>query len=111
MAGLPLRPLIERKQNLLRQIERRKGRVLYVDHLLERGKGLYEVAFQWDLEGIVAKRKDSRYVVSRSKPWLKIKNPDYSQADGRQELFESWRSCSQSRSYRNSKYRHPLKRR
>jgi ATP-dependent DNA ligase len=36
-------------------------------------------------EGIVAKRKDGAY--SASIPWLKIKNPSYSQAGGRGELF------------------------
>ena len=43
-----------------------------------------------DLEGIVAKRKDSAYRVSEkpSPHWIKIKNPDYSQAVGRHELFE-----------------------
>ena len=88
------RPLLERKQELLRLIERRKGRLLYVDHLPERGKALYEVCCQWDLEGIVAKRKESRYVITRSKTWLQIKNPDYSRGKERQELFESWRTCS-----------------
>jgi bifunctional non-homologous end joining protein LigD len=49
------RPLLERKQKLRRLIERRKGRLLYVDHLLEHGKALYEVCCQWGLKGIVAK--------------------------------------------------------
>jgi DNA ligase 1 len=52
-----------------------------VDHLPECGKALYDVCCQWDLEGIVAKRKDSRYVSIRTRSWLKIKNPNYSQAE------------------------------
>ena len=87
-------PLFERKQLLLRLIERRKGRLLYVDHLPERGRSLYEVCCQWDLEGIVAKRKDSLYTTARAKTWLKIKNPSYSQAKGRHELFDGWRHGS-----------------
>jgi hypothetical protein len=27
----------------------------------------------------------------RTRNWLKIKNPDYSQAEGRKELFDRWR--------------------
>ena len=42
---------------------------------------------QHDLEGIVAKRKDSRYGDELA-PWIKIKNPNYSQARDRHELFE-----------------------
>lgn len=42
-----------------------------------------------DLEGIVAKRLADPYG-SRTK-WLKIKNPDYSQAEGRGELFNQGR--------------------
>ena len=38
-----------------------------------------------DLEGIVAKRKDGSY--RRGAHWWKIKNPAYSQAEGRHELF------------------------
>jgi hypothetical protein len=39
---------------------------------------------------IMAKRKDSRYVSTRTRSWLKIKNPDYSQAEGRKEPFDRW---------------------
>ena len=42
--------------------------------------------------GIVAKQADSRYEFSgrnlKRSPWQKIKNPVYSQKDGREELFE-----------------------
>jgi ATP-dependent DNA ligase len=43
-----------------------------------------------DLEGIVAKRKDSLYRATEkpSPYWVKIKNPRYSQAEGREELFD-----------------------
>jgi len=40
-----------------------------------------------DLEG--GKLKDSPYRVSeRPSPWIKVKNRSYSQAEGREELFE-----------------------
>jgi hypothetical protein len=54
------------------------------------GRALYEAACGLDLEGIDAKRKDSRYVCTRTRSWLKIKNPNYSQAEGRRELFDRW---------------------
>jgi hypothetical protein len=40
-----------------------------------------------DLEGIVAKRLADRYD-ARAR-WLKIKNPDYSQKEGRGDLFNA----------------------
>jgi hypothetical protein len=40
-----------------------------------------------DLEGIVAKRLDDPY--DPRVRWLKIKNPDYSQKEGRGDLFNS----------------------
>ena len=51
---------------------------------------LFETACRIDLEGIVAKRKDSLYRAPEkpSPHWIKIKNADYSRADGRQECFE-----------------------
>jgi ATP-dependent DNA ligase len=41
-----------------------------------------------NLEGIVAKRRMSVYA---EHGWLKIKNPNYSQSDGRREMFEAFR--------------------
>jgi ATP-dependent DNA ligase len=51
---------------------------------------LFEKVCLMDLEGIVAKRKTSRYIVAEkpSSHWIKVKNPHYSQAEGREELFE-----------------------
>jgi len=40
---------------------------------------------EYDLEGIVAKRKSDPY--RRGVHWWKIKNPAYTQAEGRHELF------------------------
>src|SRR5690348_7895902 len=53
----------------------------------ERGRDLFKLMEVHDLEGIVAKRRDDPYD-SRVK-WLKIKNPNYSQKEGRGELFNS----------------------
>jgi DNA ligase-1 len=50
-----------------------------------RGRELFELMRANDLEGIVAKRLADPYA-PRTR-WLKIKNRDYSQAEGRAELF------------------------
>jgi hypothetical protein len=51
---------------------------------VESRKGVFRLACERDLEGIVAKRKAGAYGDS----WLKIRNPVYSQYEGRRELFE-----------------------
>jgi ATP-dependent DNA ligase len=83
-------PLIERKARLKRLLGRKRSRVFYVDHIERRGQRLFEKVCDIDLEGIVAKRKDSLYRVTEkpSPDWVKIKNPRYSQAEGREELFD-----------------------
>jgi ATP-dependent DNA ligase len=50
-----------------------------------RGRDLFELICAHDLEGIVARRLDVPYD-PRTK-WLKVKNSDYSQKDGRGELL------------------------
>jgi bifunctional non-homologous end joining protein LigD len=86
-------PLVERKRRLRRVVARKRSRLLYVDHIERRGCDLFESVCRMDLEGIVAKRKDSPYRAAEkpSLHWIKIKNPTYSQAEGRQEMFRSLR--------------------
>jgi ATP-dependent DNA ligase len=52
--------------------------------------GLFEEIVKMDLDGMVCKRKDSPYHVTEkpSPYWIKVKNRRYSQAEGREELFE-----------------------
>ena len=50
-----------------------------------RGRELFELMCTNDLESIVAKRRADPY--DTRVRWLKIKNPDYSQKEGRAELF------------------------
>jgi ATP-dependent DNA ligase len=52
----------------------------------EHGFELLEAVVRLDLEGIVAKRKADPY--NQRVRWWKVKNPLYTQADGRGELFE-----------------------
>ena len=82
-------PLIERKRRLRQLVEKNiVARIVYAQHLETRGIAFFEEICQRDLEGIVAKRKQSIYK-SNGTGWLKIKNPKYSQATGRHELFKN----------------------
>jgi ATP-dependent DNA ligase len=57
-----------------------ESQLLYVDHVVGRGRDLYRVACDRDLEGIVAKWSRGTYQTdARATSWLKIKNPEYSQ--------------------------------
>jgi bifunctional non-homologous end joining protein LigD len=83
-------PLLERKRRLRRIMPRIESRLLYLDHFVERGRALYRVACDRDLEGIVAKWIHGTYQTNvRGTSWLKIKNPEYSQMVDRRELFEA----------------------
>ena len=81
--------LIERKRELRKLVPANFAHLLYVDHVESEGERLFELACDRDLEGIVAKHRDSRYSIEDGNPaWVKIKNPRYSQIVGRDELFE-----------------------
>jgi hypothetical protein len=82
-------PLIERKKRLASIVPAAPAYLLYVDHIEARGKDLFTAVCAKDLEGIVAKPKDSSYDPERTK-WFKIKNPNYSQREGRREMFNSF---------------------
>jgi len=57
-----------------------------VDHLVENGTLLYEMACQQGPRRIVAKRMDHPYPTEGKTPlWIKITNPAYSLKDGRGE--------------------------
>jgi bifunctional non-homologous end joining protein LigD len=71
-------PLIERKRRLKEVIPSGPGRLLYADYVAGNGVALFEMAVKNDLEGIVAKPRDSRYAPGTV--WYKINAPSYSQA-------------------------------
>jgi bifunctional non-homologous end joining protein LigD len=80
-------PLLTRKKRLTRIIPARSASILYADHTKRSGVALYRLACQLDLEGIVAKQADSPYDPTHAGLWIKIKNPGYSQKEGREDLF------------------------
>jgi bifunctional non-homologous end joining protein LigD len=63
---------LDERKELLRQITDLSGPVRYSDHF-PQGKGLFNVAKQKGLEGILAKRRNSVYEERRTRDWLKIK--------------------------------------
>ncbi|HEX8967085.1 MAG TPA: non-homologous end-joining DNA ligase, partial [Chloroflexota bacterium] len=72
LRGVPL----EQRKELLRAslIDSPTGRIRIVEAFVEDGIGLYEAVGQTGMEGIVAKRRDSRYEPGkRTDAWLKIK--------------------------------------
>jgi len=83
-------PLIARKA-LLKGIlpKGNAGRIRYTEHFLGSGERLFGAIERMQLEGMVAKRKDSVYSGGRSRLWQKIKT-----SAGRAEMqkrSEAWR--------------------
>jgi len=66
-------PLIERK-NVLRQTLKEGKHVILSMYVEDEGEAYFEEAVKKGVEGIMAKRKDSRYLPGvRNESWLKIK--------------------------------------
>ena len=87
------RPLLERKRLLRSLIRRHPSVLLYADHVERTGVEFFRLTCERDLEGMVAKLKHGRYGTG----WFKIRNPSYSQREGRRELFERKRAASAER--------------
>ena len=93
LRGLNGVPLTDRKAILERLVPDR-GRILRAKCIDTDGVDFLRLVCKQDLEGIVAKHKRGAYVDGHEGPirrgdtsWFKIKNPTYSQAEGRHELF------------------------
>lgn len=68
-------PLLERKKILDSLIVTENDRLSVSRFIEKEGIAFYRLAVQQELEGIVAKRRDSRYIFGkRTKDWIKIKN-------------------------------------
>jgi bifunctional non-homologous end joining protein LigD len=57
-------PLVKRKERLKQIMPARSAHILYVDHVRGTGTALFRAAQELDLEGIIAKSTDSRYVLN-----------------------------------------------
>lgn len=80
-------PLIERKQRLRAVLPKANKSVVFCDHVEQAGEGLFAIACQNDLEGIVAKHRFGPYLQEQAQ-WIKIRNQNYSQWAGREKFFE-----------------------
>ena len=86
--GADLRPLplSERQRRLHAMLPTSSPTITEAVSVERRGRELFGLICANDLERVVAKRRADPYG-SRVR-WLKIKNPDYSQTEGRRELFD-----------------------
>ncbi len=87
--------LVERKE-LLQKIIPENEVIKYSDHIFEEGKAFFKVSTDSNLEGVIAKRIDSKYYPGkRTGDWLKIKNhktqeaiiAGYTQGGGSRKYF------------------------
>jgi bifunctional non-homologous end joining protein LigD len=84
-ADLRSLPLRERRRRLQPMLPEGSAIVSEALSVAGRGREFFDLIRTRDLEGIVAKRLDDPY--DRRVRWLKIKNPDYSQKEGRGDLL------------------------
>ena len=67
-------PLTDRKE-LLKSLISKHNVIKYSDHIVEKGITFFEAAVKNNLEGVMAKKADSKYTIGkRTVDWLKIKN-------------------------------------
>jgi bifunctional non-homologous end joining protein LigD len=64
---------LEKRKELLASLLAPNDVLRYSDHHIGNGTALLEAAAQRGLEGIVAKRRRSRYIQKRTREWLKMK--------------------------------------
>jgi len=74
-------PLIKRKEILKQILPEDLKNIRFSDHIIGDGENFYKVAVERGLEGILAKRANSKYQPGkRSKDWLKIKTRNRQEA-------------------------------
>ena len=68
-------PLLERKELLQKAVKSENSLFAVSRYIEENGTAFYQLAKKQELEGIVAKKKESHYYFDkRTKDWIKIKN-------------------------------------
>ena len=89
--GVDLRglPLSERKLDLDRLCRQSKVPYLTRVETFPDGNALFDYCNKFGFEGIVSKRRDSRYFSGPSRNWLKVKCPNWKRDNAeRHKLFE-----------------------
>jgi bifunctional non-homologous end joining protein LigD len=69
------KPLIERKEALQALLSKlpKASPIVYSDHVVGQGDGVFSNACRLELEGVISKRADAPYRSERTKGWLKVK--------------------------------------
>lgn len=68
------RPLLERKKRLRDLLTTTPStRLIFSDHQLGHGPAFFKAAAGMNVEGIISKQVDARYVSGRARSWLKVK--------------------------------------
>lgn len=65
--------LIDRKEILKKLLNNAPQNIVFSEHILSQGENCFNAAKNMGLEGIVAKRIESKYTGKRNEDWLKIK--------------------------------------
>lgn len=95
--GISRRELQERldKDGLHLDRHYRGSETIYAQHVERDGRPSFQEVCERNLEGIVCKRRMSVYA---EHGWLKIKNPKYTQMEGRHEMFTRFHQVRAQRS-------------
>ena len=72
---LRLKPLVQRRRLLARLVRKPRSGLVLNGQYEQDGRLVFEHACLLGCEGIVSKRKNSRYRSGRSRDWVKCKNP------------------------------------
>lgn len=89
-------PLTERKEKLRALLPDGDARIRYSEHIVGNGEKLLNSFCEADLEGVISKKADGRYIGSRSGGWLKTK------CIKRQEfVVVGWTPSDKSRTFRS----------
>ena len=73
--GVDLRKktFLERKSKLYELLKNSQSNLCYVEHFEGNGKSFFNAVSKMGLEGVIAKKKDSKYIGGRGDDWFKIK--------------------------------------
>ncbi len=72
---------VEERKSLIPDVIKDAPGVLYSEHIKEKASAFYEKAIEKGLEGVIAKKSNSKYFPgSRSDSWLKIKSQERQEA-------------------------------
>jgi bifunctional non-homologous end joining protein LigD len=91
-------PLAVRKTTLASLVVRAAPGLRFNEHIEADGLDVFNHACKLGLEGIVSKRKESRYRSGRSPDWIKSKNPNASAVKREEEI--DWGKWPRRRSSR-----------